>query len=206
MLIFILSGCYFICNTVSAHSNLLQSSVQFQQPSNVMAQRKFNSVRDPCSVLWDVLWDDLITMELTNGKKDRPMSSPSQLILYLRTRPTESKENTRVIKCIHESQQAFEIYSSIERAMIAYGPKHSKVLFLFLKSVFFCLNFHEVHLRCFWFIQWYTGSEEKEGAKTIFTQWYWYLLSKRKQYFDYPRSAGGSFVHEFWHSALSTTV
>ncbi|KAJ8645273.1 hypothetical protein MRB53_007021 [Persea americana] len=97
-----------------------------QQPSNVMAQRKFNPVRDPCSVLWDALWDDLITMELAHGKKERPTSPPSQLILYLQTRPTVSKENTRVIKCIQESQQAFEIYSSIDRAMISYGPKHSK--------------------------------------------------------------------------------
>ena len=111
-----------------------------------MAQRKFNPVRDPCSVLWDALWDDLITMELAHGKKERPTSPPSQLILYLQTRPTVSKENTRVIKCIQESQQAFEIYSSIDRAIISYGPKHSKVLFLYLKSVFFFFHFHVVHL------------------------------------------------------------
>lgn len=97
-----------------------------QQPSNIMAQRKFNPARDPCSVLWDVLWDDLVTMELTHGKKDHQRSSPSRLLLYLRTKPTELKEITRVIKCICESQQAFEIYSSIDRALISYGPKHSK--------------------------------------------------------------------------------
>lgn len=99
----------------------------FQQPLSIVAQRKFNPARDRCSVMWDVLWDNLVKMEMTHGKKDEPSSSPSQLILYMQNRPTESKESTRVIKCIHESPQAFEIYSSIERAMTSYGPKHSKV-------------------------------------------------------------------------------
>ncbi|XP_077211040.1 calcium-dependent lipid-binding family protein isoform X2 [Tasmannia lanceolata] len=97
-----------------------------QQPSNIMAQKRFDPARDPCSVLWDVLWSDLVTMELTHRKKDHPRSSPSQLILYLQSRSTDSKENIRVIKCSRESQQAVEIYSSIEQARNAYGPNCSK--------------------------------------------------------------------------------
>lgn len=99
----------------------------FQQTSNIIAQKKFNPARDPCSVLWDVLWDDLVTMELTHGKKDQQNSPPSRLVLYLQTRSTESKELIRVVKCNRESNQAFEVYSSIEQAMSTYGPSQSKV-------------------------------------------------------------------------------
>uniref|UniRef100_A0A2P2MA98 Peroxin/Ferlin domain-containing protein n=1 Tax=Rhizophora mucronata TaxID=61149 RepID=A0A2P2MA98_RHIMU len=97
-----------------------------QQPSNIIAQRKFTPARDPCSVLWDVLWDDLVTMELTHGKKDQPKGLPSRLILYLRSKLAEVKEQARVIKCSRGTDQAIEIYSSIERATNTYGQKSSK--------------------------------------------------------------------------------
>ncbi|XP_059444630.1 uncharacterized protein LOC132176414 [Corylus avellana] len=97
-----------------------------QQPSNVIAQRKFSPARDPCSVLWDVLWDDLVTMELTHGKKDHQNPPPSRLILYLHARSTESKEQVRVIKCSPETKQALEVYTSIEQAMNTYGSNLSK--------------------------------------------------------------------------------
>ncbi|KAJ8767440.1 hypothetical protein K2173_017484 [Erythroxylum novogranatense] len=91
-----------------------------QQPSYVIGQRKFSPVRDPCSILWDVRWDDLMTMELTQRKKDGPKSPPSQVILYLRSR-TDAKEQTRVLKCSRETDEALEVYSSIDRAMNIYG-------------------------------------------------------------------------------------
>ncbi|KAI4370200.1 hypothetical protein MLD38_018571 [Melastoma candidum] len=97
-----------------------------QQPSAIVSQRKFNPARDPCSVLWDVLWDDLITMELTHGKKDLPKSPCSRLILYLKPRQPELREQIRIIKCSRDSDQASEIYSSIERAMTTYGPTRQK--------------------------------------------------------------------------------
>ncbi|XP_068666865.1 uncharacterized protein [Aristolochia californica] len=99
-----------------------------QQPSNVMGQRKFNPARDPCSVLWDVLWDDLATMELTHGKKDNPRQPPSRLILYLINRSPDARESTRVMKCTRDSQQAFQIYCSIDRAINSFGPTRSKEL------------------------------------------------------------------------------
>ncbi|KAK1259991.1 hypothetical protein QJS04_geneDACA015489 [Acorus gramineus] len=97
-----------------------------QQPTNIVGQRKFNPARDPCSVLWDVVWDDLAAMELVQGKKERPESPPSCLVLYLKINSTESKECTRVIKCIRESPQAINVYSSIEQVMNTYGPNHLK--------------------------------------------------------------------------------
>ncbi|PHT90664.1 hypothetical protein T459_05777 [Capsicum annuum] len=56
--------------------------ILLQQPSNLIAKKKFNQARDPCSFLWDVLLDDLMTMELTNGKKNLPNGPPSRLIMY----------------------------------------------------------------------------------------------------------------------------
>lgn len=102
---------------------------QLQKPSNIIAQRKFSPARDPCSVLWDVLWNDLMTMELTHGKKDHPQAPPSRLIIYLKTRATELKEQVRVIKCNPETNQAFEVYVSIEQAANTYGSNLSKVGF-----------------------------------------------------------------------------
>lgn len=100
--------------------------ILLQQPSNIIGQRKFSPARDPCSIIWDVLWDDLAAMELTHGKKDHPKALPSRLILYLRTRSTELKEQVRVIKCMPETRQALEVYSSIELALHTYGPNQSK--------------------------------------------------------------------------------
>ncbi|PKI62678.1 hypothetical protein CRG98_016949 [Punica granatum] len=97
-----------------------------RQASNIMAQKRFNPARDPCSVLWDVLWDDLGTMELTHGKKDTPKDPPSQLIIYLKTRSPDHKEQIRKIKCSRDTHQAQEVYSAIERAMNTYGPVKSK--------------------------------------------------------------------------------
>ncbi|XP_062178337.1 uncharacterized protein LOC133883124 isoform X2 [Alnus glutinosa] len=97
-----------------------------QQPSNIIAQRKFSPARDPCSVLWDVLWADLVTMELTHGKKDHQNAPHCRLILYLQAKSTESKEQVRVIKCNPETNQALEVYTSIEQAMNTYGSNLSK--------------------------------------------------------------------------------
>ncbi|KAK8572116.1 hypothetical protein V6N13_047731 [Hibiscus sabdariffa] len=101
--------------------------ILLQQSSNI-THRKFNPMKDPCSVLWDVLWDDLETMDLTRGKKDLQKAPPSQLLLHLKTRSTDSKEHIRIIKCNRGTHQTLEVYSSIERAMITYGRNLSKEL------------------------------------------------------------------------------
>lgn len=93
----------------------------------MMTQRKFNPAKDPCSVIWDVLWDDLVTVEMTHGKKDAPGSLPSKLILYLKAKPSNSKEVVRLVKCNRGSDQATIIYSAIDKAYKAYGPHSLKV-------------------------------------------------------------------------------
>ncbi|GAB2216278.1 hypothetical protein Droror1_Dr00024048 [Drosera rotundifolia] len=100
--------------------------ILLQQPSIVLSQKKFTPAKDPCSVFWDVIWDDLVTMELTNGKKDQPNAPPSRVIIYLRTGPTEQRELVRVVKCIRESHQAIEVYTAIQQALDTYGPSQSK--------------------------------------------------------------------------------
>ncbi|XP_010679516.3 uncharacterized protein LOC104894866 isoform X2 [Beta vulgaris subsp. vulgaris] len=103
--------------------------VLLQQPLNIIShQRKFSAAKDPCSVLWDVLWDDLITMEVTHGKKDQPNAPPSRVLLYLQTKSTESKDQVRTVKCNGDSNQAFKVYAAIEQAMSTYGPNQSKAL------------------------------------------------------------------------------
>ncbi|TYI07189.1 hypothetical protein ES332_A10G210100v1 [Gossypium tomentosum] len=104
-----------------------QRVILLQQSSNI-TQRKFNPMRDPCLVLWDVPWNDLATMELTQGKKDQFKAPPSRLILYLRTRPSDTREQARIVKCSRDTHQAREVYSSIERAMKTYGQNISKEL------------------------------------------------------------------------------
>lgn len=101
--------------------------VMLLQASNIITQRgKFNPAKDPCAVLWDVLWEDLATMELTTGKKDHPGAPPSKIIVYMKSKSSESNDHTRVIKCYRDTKQAMEVYTSIMQAMTTYAPKDSK--------------------------------------------------------------------------------
>lgn len=102
-----------------------------------MGQRKFIPAKDACSIQWDVLWTDLVTMELTDGKRDQPNSPPSRLILYLRSKSHDSKdlrsklhdskEQFRIVKCSPNTKQAFEVYSAIDQTINLYGQNASKV-------------------------------------------------------------------------------
>ncbi|XP_047948182.1 uncharacterized protein LOC125194160 isoform X1 [Salvia hispanica] len=96
--------------------------ILLQQPSNLIQQKKFNPARDPCSVIWDVAWDNLVTMELTHGKKDHPIAPPSRVLLYLHSKSADTRDQHRIIKCNRDSNQAFEVYSAIELARSTYLP------------------------------------------------------------------------------------
>uniref|UniRef100_A0A175YPS3 Uncharacterized protein n=1 Tax=Daucus carota subsp. sativus TaxID=79200 RepID=A0A175YPS3_DAUCS len=100
--------------------------ILLQQSSSIIGQKKFDPARDPCSVVWDVLWDNLMTMELTHGKKDLPDSLPSRVILYLKSRSLDTKDQVRIIKCNRDSNQVFKVYTSVEKARNTYGPNESK--------------------------------------------------------------------------------
>lgn len=102
-----------------------------------MGQRKFIPAKDACSIQWDILWNDLVTMELTDGKKDQPNSPPSRLILYLKAKPHDPKEQFRVVKCIPNTKQAFDVYSAIDQAINLYGQNALKVR----RALYFTLNY-----------------------------------------------------------------
>ncbi|KAK2971030.1 hypothetical protein RJ640_025804 [Escallonia rubra] len=114
-----------LASALASEDQLLRRRLP-RQTSNIIGQKKFNPARDPCSVLWDVLWGDLVTKEFTHGKKDLPKAPPSRLVLYLQSRSLDTKDQVRVIKCDSGSSQAVEVYSSIEQAISTYGPNHSK--------------------------------------------------------------------------------
>jgi len=75
-------------------------------------------------------------MELTHGKKDNPRGPPSRLILYLQSRALDTKENHRIIKCVPDTRQALQAYSSIDHALNTYGPGVSKVCFISYVSLY----------------------------------------------------------------------
>ncbi|KAK6913633.1 hypothetical protein RJ641_020954 [Dillenia turbinata] len=58
--------------------------------------------------------------------QDLPRAPPSRLVLYLRTRSNDPKEQVCIRKCSHDSHQALEVYSAIEQAMNTYRPTQSK--------------------------------------------------------------------------------
>lgn len=153
----------------------LQSITSFvlQQPSTIIAQRKFSPAKDPCSVLWDVLWGDLVTMEFSHGKKDHPKSPPSRLILYLQARPSEVKEHVYVVKCSRGTDQALRVYSSIERAMNTYGQNQSKVCFVLEPYLIMPIFIHKFH-----WCETTRGSYHPSlwSGSTAFSLRFWYLI------------------------------
>ena len=123
--------------------NLTLFTFEFQQPLNIILQRKFSAAKDPCSILWDVLWDDLVTMEVTHGKKDQSNAPPSRVVLYLQSKSIETKDQFRIVKCNPDSNQAFKVYTAIEQAMSTYGPNQSKVR---MSNTFSVAVFHILHV------------------------------------------------------------
>lgn len=106
--------------------------MSWQHPSGVIVQKRADLLKDPCTVSWDVTWDDFMTMELAQGK-DEPLSlPPSRLIIHLRnwsqdTRLFDSKEIARIVKCHPGTKQAAEIRLAIQKAYDTYGPDRANV-------------------------------------------------------------------------------
>lgn len=101
--------------------------ILLQHPTNIIVQKKPDLLKDPCTVLWDVVWKDLLTIELMPGKHEPQNAMPSRLALHLRTGSQDalifdSKELVRIIKCHPNTDQADRIHDAILQAMTAYGP------------------------------------------------------------------------------------
>ncbi|KAH7429913.1 hypothetical protein KP509_09G071300 [Ceratopteris richardii] len=101
--------------------------ILLQHPTSNIKPKKTDLMKDPCSVLWDVTWENLGTIELARGKQDSLSQPASRLILHLRTAApeahrTDMKDSVHVIKCDSKSNQAVIIYSAIQQALSRYGP------------------------------------------------------------------------------------
>jgi hypothetical protein len=97
-----------------------------QHPASLIQQKKLDLLKEPCTVTWDVTWNEMMTMELVHAKESSMQSPPSRLIIHLRnwsqdSRLFDSKEITRVVKCHPGTQQAAEIRNAIQQAYDSYG-------------------------------------------------------------------------------------
>lgn len=104
-----------------------------QHPQGFVVQKKADLLKDPCTVTWDVTWDDFMTMELAHGKEEPHNLPKSRLIIHLRgwsqdTRLFDSKEIARIVKCHPGTKQAEEICVAIQRAYDTYGPDRASSL------------------------------------------------------------------------------
>ncbi|KAL2613699.1 hypothetical protein R1flu_025391 [Riccia fluitans] len=104
--------------------------IMLQHPTGVIVQKRADLLKDPCTVTWDVTWDDFMTMELAHGKEEPLSLPPSRLIIHLRnwsqdTRLFDSKEIARIVKCHPGTKQAVEIRLAIQKAYDAYGPNRA---------------------------------------------------------------------------------
>ncbi|KAJ7520829.1 hypothetical protein O6H91_19G024200 [Diphasiastrum complanatum] len=106
--------------------------ILLQHPTGLIVQKKPDLLKDACTILWDVTWNDILSMELIRGKKDPLHSPPSRLVINLRNSVQDSKlfdsrENIRVVKCHPGSKQAYEVRSAVQQAYDAYGPNRTQV-------------------------------------------------------------------------------
>lgn len=98
-----------------------------QHPSALIAQKRPDLMKEPCTIVWDVTWNDLMTLEVTHGPEEPSHLPPSRLIIHLRdwsqdSRLFDSKEIARVVKCHPGTKQAAEIQGAIQHAYNLYGP------------------------------------------------------------------------------------
>ncbi|XP_024542530.1 uncharacterized protein LOC9648284 isoform X1 [Selaginella moellendorffii] len=109
--------------------------ILLQHPTGILVQKKPDLLKNPCTIVWDVTWGELMTMELAIGKqetKEPHEPKPSRLILHLRTSSQETsifdtRETMRVVKCHPGTNQAAEIMASIQRAYETFGPERAAI-------------------------------------------------------------------------------
>eukprot|EP00850_Spirogloea_muscicola_P018627 SM000173S02996 [mRNA] locus=s173:28246:52241:- [translate_table: standard] len=114
-------------NLPKGHSLMLTNR---RHPSGMVVAKKADLLKEPCTIVWDITWDDLMTVELVHGKDDPPESPPTRLLLHLRdwsqdTRIFDTKEIARLVKCHPGTNQAMAVKEAIRQAMQVYGKDRS---------------------------------------------------------------------------------
>ena len=103
-----------------------------QHPGGGMGSKRADLLREPCTILWDVSWEELMTVELKEGKDDPSDAPPSRLVLHLRdwspdSRLFDTKQIARVVVCHPGTTQALEVRDAVQKAMDKYGPDRATV-------------------------------------------------------------------------------
>eukprot|EP00271_Cylindrocystis_brebissonii_P008358 TRINITY_DN2254_c0_g1_i1.p1 TRINITY_DN2254_c0_g1~~TRINITY_DN2254_c0_g1_i1.p1 ORF type:complete len:1958 (-),score=356.45 TRINITY_DN2254_c0_g1_i1:258-5252(-) len=94
--------------------------------------KRADLLKEPCSILWDVTWDELMTLELKSGKDEPAGYPPSRLVLHLRdwsqdSRLFDTKQIARMVQCHPGTTHAQELRDAIQRAYDKYGPDRATV-------------------------------------------------------------------------------
>lgn len=100
-------------------------TVNMQHPTSLIQQKKPDLLKEPCTVTWDVMWDDLKTMELFHAKDDSRQMPPSRLVIRVyvnKSQMFDNKETNFVVKCHPGTKQAMEVRNAIQQALNTYGP------------------------------------------------------------------------------------
>lgn len=97
-----------------------------QHPTTMMGQQ-VDLFQEPCSILWDIPWAELMTTELRHYKSEPPFAPPTLLVLHLRdwspeSRFFEGREIMRTVECQSGTDQAAVVQASVQKAYSRYGP------------------------------------------------------------------------------------
>ncbi|KAG0559465.1 hypothetical protein KC19_10G107200 [Ceratodon purpureus] len=99
--------------------------ILLQHPTSLIQQKKPDLLKEPCTITWDVTWDDLRTMELAYGNEESRQMPPSRLIIRVKGNEPRNKDTAFVVKCHPGTKQAIEIRNAIQQAYNTYGPGRS---------------------------------------------------------------------------------
>ncbi|KAG0568137.1 hypothetical protein KC19_7G189300 [Ceratodon purpureus] len=102
--------------------------ILLQHPTSLIQQKKPDLLKEPCTVTWDVMWDDLKAMELFYAKDDSRQMPPFRLVIRVyanESRMFDNKETNFVVKCHPGTKQAGEIRNAVQQALNTYGPGRS---------------------------------------------------------------------------------
>eukprot|EP00850_Spirogloea_muscicola_P005223 SM000023S07679 [mRNA] locus=s23:814661:836470:+ [translate_table: standard] len=115
-------------NLPKGHSLMLTDRrvMMLQHPSGMVVAKNADILKKPCTIVWNIAWKDLMTVELVHGKDDPPESPPTRLLLHLRdwsqdTRIFDAKVIVRLVKCHPGTNQAMVVKDAIRQAMQVYG-------------------------------------------------------------------------------------
>jgi hypothetical protein len=122
----------------------------FVQHPTLLTGKRPDLMKEACSIMWHVAWEDLMTLEVLHSKHDPPGAPHSRVVLHLRTwsqdaRLFDTKEIARVVKCHPGTTEAAKIRAAIQNAYDTYGPDRAAIAELVSIIVTRILQSHGLH-------------------------------------------------------------